>query len=33
MSGKRIQLPFGIVRDKSKERSIKLNLNCKVLDY
>ena len=26
MSGKHIQLPFGIVRDKSKEKSIKLNL-------
>ena len=26
MSGKSIQLPFGVVRDKSKEKSIKLNL-------
>ena len=26
MSGKNIQLPFGIVRDKSKEKSVKLNL-------
>ena len=26
MPGKSIQLPFGIVRDKSKEKSIKLNL-------
>ena len=26
MSGKHIQLPFGIVRDKGKEKSIKLNL-------
>ena len=26
MLGKHIQLPFGIVRDKSKEKSIKLNL-------
>ena len=26
MSGKHIQLPFGIVRDKSKEKSVKLNL-------
>ena len=26
MSGKHIQLPFGIVRDKSKEKSIKLHV-------
>ena len=26
MSGKHIPLPFGILRDKSKEKSIKLNL-------
>ena len=26
MSGKSIQLPFGVVRDKSKEKLIKLNL-------
>ena len=26
MSGKSIQLPFGVVRDKSKEKWIKLNL-------
>ena len=26
MSGKSIQLPFDVVRDKSKEKSIKLNL-------
>ena len=26
MLGKSIQLPFGVVRDKSKEKSIKLNL-------
>ena len=26
MSGKGIQLPYGIVRDKAKEKSIKLNL-------
>ena len=26
MSGKSIQLPFGVVRNKSKEKSIKLNL-------
>ena len=26
MSGKSIQLPFGVARDKSKEKSIKLNL-------
>ena len=26
MSGKSIQLPFGVVRDKSKEKSIKLSL-------
>ena len=27
MSGKSIQLPFGVVRDKSKKNSIKLNLS------
>ena len=27
MSGKHIQLPFGVLRDKSKEKSIKLNLS------
>ena len=27
MLGKHIQLPFGIVRNKSKEKSIKLNLS------